>query len=133
MNISGHDNKDKSSRSGSVLSTNQSSKPANRSNIFGDESVSKSASGLHSAMWGKHGVEATQQNVTILFVTSWSSELPADTLVRGSRVSPHHRPKMSADTLVRRTFWDGDGVILVNRVPKCPPAIRCSMMSQTVF
>ena len=52
MNISGHDNKDKSSRPGSVLSTNPSSKPANRANIFGDESVSKSASGLHSAIWG---------------------------------------------------------------------------------
>ena len=51
MNISGHNNKDKSSRPESVLSTNPSSKPANRANIFGDDSVSKSVSGLHSAIW----------------------------------------------------------------------------------
>ena len=52
MNISGHDNKDKSSRPGSVFSTNPSSKPANRANIFGDESVSIWAFGLHIALTG---------------------------------------------------------------------------------
>ena len=66
-----------------------------------------SVSTAQSYLGSDHDVKAPQQNITILFVTPRGRELPADTLGRGSRVSPHHRPKMSADTLGRRTFWDG--------------------------
>ena len=50
--------------------------------------------------------EAPQLNAKTLFVTSSSNQLQADTLGRGSQVLHYHRPKISADTLGRRTLWD---------------------------